>query len=324
MLLGPLALQPVHAGALPCQNIPEYQDLNCNTVSEPDEQLVTLEGESCTDPPQYPNADYYYDYYSFGCLFPAVGYDADEDGLSAGTLELFFDPKAAYPDLIAILGCDNCPDDYNPDQYDTDCDGIGDICDVCPDILDNRQENHDGDAHGSYCDNCPFDPTNLDTDGDTVCDDGDGSGTPGDNPCDLNDATAVDAAIAANATLGSGAAQALAVAGPGGAPATPHAGSMIAIDGHGDIVVANRVGVHLITRTGLAPGQFPWLNTNKWAPARACHRPSVSGSSRPSCPANPPTPAPALGCPSAAGWWRRQVASSRRSTAKTSAAPCCA
>ena len=24
---------------------------------------------------------------------------------------------------------DNCPDDYNPDQIDTDTDGMGDVCD---------------------------------------------------------------------------------------------------------------------------------------------------------------------------------------------------
>jgi uncharacterized repeat protein (TIGR01451 family) len=40
--------------------------------------------------------------------------DADEDG---------------EPDSF-----DNCPFDFNPDQLDTDNDGIGDACDVCPDV----------------------------------------------------------------------------------------------------------------------------------------------------------------------------------------------
>jgi hypothetical protein len=28
--------------------------------------------------------------------------------------------------------CDNCPDDYNPDQADGDLDLIGDVCDPMP------------------------------------------------------------------------------------------------------------------------------------------------------------------------------------------------
>ena len=38
-------------------------------------------------------------------------------------------------DLDGVLsGDDNCPNDYNPDQYDADNDNIGDVCDDCNDM----------------------------------------------------------------------------------------------------------------------------------------------------------------------------------------------
>ena len=50
-------------------------------------------------------------------------------------------------------GCDdNCPDIPNPDQADSDSDGVGTECDNCPDDFNPGQEDADADGVGDACD----------------------------------------------------------------------------------------------------------------------------------------------------------------------------
>ena len=134
------------------------QDLNCNGVDVTDERIVDLTDPECLeavddDGNPYPNADYYYDYFSFGCMFAVLDYelDVDEDGLSYG--QIVYPEDATYPDLVATVKCDNCPEDPNNDQADMDCDDWGDLCDNCIDISNNDQANNDTDELGDACDN---------------------------------------------------------------------------------------------------------------------------------------------------------------------------
>ena len=63
--------------------------------------------------------------------------------------------------------CDNCPFAPNQDQSDLDCDGRGDSCDVCRTASNPEQLDTDSDGFGDSCDNCPTIPNEDQSDGDS-------------------------------------------------------------------------------------------------------------------------------------------------------------
>jgi uncharacterized protein (TIGR03382 family) len=151
-------------------NLTMEQDLNCNGIDFNDEPDI--------DPPDdcdYDSNDLYWDFFRFECEFPTDNFDDDGDLLSQGTITI---PSGdtSLTSLMVSLACDNCGDDFNPDQADMDADGAGDLCDNCPMVENPMQEASDGDCLGDYCDNCIFIDNALQEDFD-----GDGDGDMCDN-----------------------------------------------------------------------------------------------------------------------------------------------
>ncbi len=109
-----------------------------------------------------------YEHLRFGCdpdQNTCPGQDNDDDGQGAS--------------------CDNCPDDFNPDQADSDGDGLGDACDNCPADANPNQTDSDGDGVGDECDKCKDNPGDFFGCPDDTCigDDPDQDGVPA--SCDI-------------------------------------------------------------------------------------------------------------------------------------------
>lgn len=97
-------------------------------------------------------------------LFPAKGTVRNDMGAyGGGGIDDFDWDGDGVPDVL-----DNCPDYANPDQLDTDGDGLGDYCegdddndgvsdgqDNCPLAANSGQEDTDNEGIGDACDNCP-------------------------------------------------------------------------------------------------------------------------------------------------------------------------
>ncbi len=143
------------------------QDLNCNGIDVDDEPEIEV-SEDC----DFDTNDLYWDYHIWECDYPTDSYDDDGDLLSMGTINIEDSDNPGLPHGTFSLSCDNCGDDFNPEQADIDMDGAGDLCDNCHFVMNPMQTNSDGDCHGDDCDNCPLtdNPDQYDTDFDGVGD----------------------------------------------------------------------------------------------------------------------------------------------------------
>ncbi|MEZ4236347.1 MAG: thrombospondin type 3 repeat-containing protein [Myxococcota bacterium] len=147
------------------ENKQTYQDLNCNGIDIFDEPTfdpnIDPQCLSNIDPntgQPYDNNDYYHDFNRFTCDYVTDGFDPDHDLLSAGSVTILEADGTNIAEVVN-LACDNCPEYYNPNQFDWDLDGVGDLCDNCPYVVNPPQPgigqlDSDMDELGDACDNC--------------------------------------------------------------------------------------------------------------------------------------------------------------------------
>ena len=156
------------AFATTCPSLPGG-DRNCNGIPPALEPPIDTQLEGCEPYDEngldWSHNDYFYDYHSFGCDYPATYFDSDGDGYGDGALDL---PGGG----TFLFGCDTCQSLANAEQKDTDCDGLGDACDNCVGLSNADQADADGDGLGDACDICPtqVDLQQLDRDGDGIGD----------------------------------------------------------------------------------------------------------------------------------------------------------
>ncbi|HMX67353.1 MAG TPA: thrombospondin type 3 repeat-containing protein, partial [Microthrixaceae bacterium] len=139
-----------------CFNTTIIQDYNCNGVDVTYEPDVDPAAPMCDQGQPKPNQDWYFDFTNFGCEYEVSGNDQDGDFLGGQPQQIFPEDLSPFPDFVGPT-CDNCPEDWNPDQRDVECDKQGDLCDVCPTLADMGMD-FDADEVGDDCDNCPTDP----------------------------------------------------------------------------------------------------------------------------------------------------------------------
>ncbi len=77
-------------------------------------------------------------------------YGNDEGGIDAGQVYVYLMGDTDNDGFM--VGCDNCPYDYNSGQNDDDIDEVGDACDNCPNHFNPGQEDGDDNGVGDVCD----------------------------------------------------------------------------------------------------------------------------------------------------------------------------